>query len=124
MLGGYRAVDNAYLKGYPLGQIEITIYSKDAETLDGWVTKHSGPPSSREKTRYWSPVNYRVSVRAASRDGLLFDVVPVAGGPPIHCTAMFLGAAYVLIVSWWSDNATYGTTLQQYDLQMLADLQT
>jgi hypothetical protein len=116
-------VDPSYLNGYPKGQIEITIYSKDADTLDSWVTKHTGPQLSREKTRYWSPVTNRATLTVAGRDGLSFDWVPDAASVTIHATAVFLSTVYVLTVSWWSYDATYGTTLDQYRRQMLADLQ-
>jgi hypothetical protein len=123
MLGGYRAVDSAYLNKTPPGQIEITIYAKDADTLDGWVTKHSGPPASSDMNRYWSPVTNQTNVTVAGRGGLSFDWVPDSGSPTIHTTAIFLGASNVLTVAWWSYDPTYANSLQQYEQRMLADLQ-
>src|SRR2546428_2149202 len=51
----YRAVDNKYVSGYPPGQVELGIYTMDAETLSAWVAKHTGPaeaPSSQG--HYWA----------------------------------------------------------------------
>ena len=51
----YRAFDPVYKDTYPAGQLEIAIYTKDASTLSGWLTKHSGPVGSKDMTRYWTP---------------------------------------------------------------------
>src|SRR5438093_1126502 len=56
LLISYRAVDAQYANGYPPGQLEFVVYAKDADTLEGWVAKHSGPTSSTDITRYWTPV--------------------------------------------------------------------
>jgi hypothetical protein len=116
----FRAVDPKYLGTYPAGQIEIAIYSKDADTLSCWVAKHSGPPTSNDMSRYWTPPTNQLAVAVAGRPGLSFDWVSDMGGPTIHATSLFLGTAYVFVLQWWSSDASYATTVQQYARQMLA----
>jgi hypothetical protein len=118
----YRAVDPAYLKGYPPGEVEIGIYAKDADTLGAWVTKHSGPPTSSDNNRYWNPVTNRVTGTVSGHDGISFVWIPDTGKPIVHSTAVFLGTAYVLIVSWWTMDSTYSDALQRHHQQMVVDL--
>jgi hypothetical protein len=121
----YRAVDNKYLSGYPPGQIEVTIYSKDADTLSGWVTKHSAPPTSLDPNRYWTVATNQTPVTVGGRAGLSFDWVPITfGTTPVHATAFFVRATYVLLLKWWSADPSYAPTLQQYYTSMLNDLRT
>jgi hypothetical protein len=119
---GYRAVDPAYLNTYPPGQIELAIYTKDADTLGGWVAKHSGPPTSSSMTRYWTAATNQTPVTVNGQSGLSFDWVGDMGPPTIHDTAVFLGSAYILEVDWWSTDPSYAATLQEYHQQMLASL--
>jgi hypothetical protein len=118
----YRAVDPAYLKGYPPGEVEIGMYAKDADSLDAWVTKHSGPPSPTEDNRHWSAVTNRATVTVAGRDGISFDWSPDSGKSVIHSTCVFLGTTYVLMVAWWTTDAKYSDTIQHHHQQMLVDL--
>jgi hypothetical protein len=120
----YRAVENQYLQGYPPGQIEIAIYSKDADSLSGWVAKHSGPPTSSNQNRYWNDPTNQSAVRVNGRDGFSFDWLPDVGGATIHSTAVFLHAKYVLVLQWWSADSTYAATVKQYHSRMLTDLQS
>jgi hypothetical protein len=118
----YRIIDNRYIDGYPLGQIEISIYTRDAVSLRAWVAKHSGQPASSDLTRYWSPVANQSPVKVGGRDGLSFDWVPDRGGRTIHAVAVFQSTAHVLILDWWSFDPSYGVSLQQFHQQMLSDL--
>jgi hypothetical protein len=118
----YRAVDPRYLSGYPPGEIDLGIYAKDANTLVGWVTRHSGPSSSPDPNRLWSPVTNEATSTVAGHDAFSFDWVPDTGSSTLHTTAVFLGATYVLLVMWWSNDVSYAPTLQQYYQQMLTDL--
>jgi hypothetical protein len=118
----YRVVDSNYMSGYPPGQIEIAIYSKDAATLIDWVTKHSGPPTSPDPTRYWAAAANPTMVQVGTRDGLSFDWVPDTGSRTVHATATFLDATNVLVLQWWSVDITYSTLLNQYYQQMRNEL--
>jgi hypothetical protein len=118
----YRAVDSRYLSGYPPGDIPIGIYTKDTDTLTGWVAKHTGPPSSKDRGRYWSPVSNETLTVAGGLAGLSFDWVGDADPTTIHEIAFFLGTAYVLTIGWWSNDPTYKFSLHQFHQQMLQSL--
>jgi hypothetical protein len=118
----YRAVENCYVNTYPPGQIEIAIYSQDADAVAAWISKHSGPPTSSDPTRYWTPVTNQAAVTVAGQTGVSFDWVPDMMDKTIHATAIFLGTAYVLVIQWWSTEASYATTLHSYYQRMLTDL--
>jgi hypothetical protein len=122
LLMAYRAVDPVYQNSEPPGQLEIAIYSKDADTLTGWVAKHSGPPTSPDLTRYWIAATNQSPVTVNGQPGLAFDWVPDTGARTVHATACFLGTAYVIVLQWWSTDPSYAPTLQQYYQQMLAGL--
>jgi hypothetical protein len=121
LLDGWRAVDPVYLNRSPLGQVEITVYTRDATSIDTWISKHTGPAGSPEMTRYWSPVTKQSKLTVGDRSAVSFDWVPDTGRPTIHTTAIFLGATFVLTVAWWSYDSTYGTSLQRYHQQMLSE---
>jgi hypothetical protein len=118
----YRAVENCYVNTYPPGQIEITIYSKDADTVAAWISKHSGPATSSDPTRYWTPVTNQTAVTVTGQEGVSFDWVPDMKDKTIHATATFLGTAYVFVIQWWSNDTDYATTLHSYYQRMLTDL--
>ncbi len=122
LLMAYRAVDSSYLSTYPPGDIGVVIYSKDADTLSGWITKHSGPPTTSSPTRYWTAGANQTPVTVDGRDGLSFDWVPDTGGFTLHATAIFHRAAYVLVLQWWSVDPSYAATLERYHKRMLQDL--
>ena len=123
MLQAYRAVDPAYLNTYPPGQVEIAIYTKDADSLAAWVTKHSGPAGSNDLTRYWSPVTNQAPVALASQSGLAFDWVPDQGGGPIHAEVAFLGTTYVFLIQWWASEPSYEATVTDNYARMVASLE-
>jgi hypothetical protein len=119
----YRAVDSRYLSGYPPGDIDIGIYTKDADTLAGWVAEHTGPVTSSDMGRYWSPVTNETPVTVAGHAGLSFDWVGDSDPLTLHDTAVFLGTAYVLTIGWWSSVPVYASSMQRYHQQMLQSLQ-
>jgi hypothetical protein len=119
----YRTVETKYLNAYPPGEISIGIYSKDATTLSGWVTKHSGPQTPSDPNRYWTSATNQTPVTVGGKSGLSFDWPSINGTTTFHSTAFFLGTAYVLVSGWWSADSSYGATLKGYHQQMLSDLQ-
>jgi hypothetical protein len=104
------------------GEIEIGIYAGDADSLAGWVTKHTGPPNSGDPTRNWSPVTNETPITVAGQNGLSFDWVPDAEPPTVHDTIVFLGTAFVLAIGWWSSDPSYAPAVQQDHQQMLQSL--
>jgi hypothetical protein len=122
LLMTYRAVDRLYLNSYPPGQIEIAIYTQDASSPIDWVAKHSGPATSTDRSRYWSPVTNTATVSVAGKTGFSYDLVPDGFGTPVHATALFIGTRYVLVLDWWANDATYESTLSGYYVKMRSDL--
>src|SRR6266851_1848401 len=118
----YRAVAVGDLTNNPPpGQIEMTVYTSDADTLSGWLSKHSGPPSSSDMTRYWSPPTNQVEVTVQGRPRLSFDWIGDGeGAMTVHATALFLGTAYVFVLQWWSTFAPYSASIEDDYHQMLA----
>ena len=119
----YRAVETTYLNSYPPGDLSIAIYTKDADSLTAWVTKHTGPVDSPDHMRYWFSVSNQAVTTVAGKQALSFDWVPEGGSPTFHDTTIFLGASYVLTIAWWSSVPGYATTLRQYYARMIGDLQ-
>ena len=129
----YRAVETCYLKMFPPGQLEVTVYQRDADSLIAWVDKHTGSPAFTSGTdQYFSGVTHEVPVRVASRDALAFNWQPDAAPYTVHNTALFLGTAYVLVLGWWAEDAlglpspaaraAYAADLQADYEMMLANL--
>jgi hypothetical protein len=119
LLMSYRTLDPADTKGYPRGQIEIVIYTNDADTLAKWIAKHTGQPTSSDRARYWNSVSNQTSIRVGGREGLAFDWM---ANIAVHAAAIQLGTAYVLLIQWWSTDSTYAATMYAYYQQMLNQL--
>ena len=128
----YRAVENCYLKVPAPGQLEVTVYMKDADSLVGWIDKHTGSPAFISPNQYFSAVTREAPARAAGRDAMAFDWQPDATPHTVHNTTTFLGTQYVLVVGWWADDApgldhpgpraAFAAALQADYKHMLADL--
>jgi hypothetical protein len=123
LLVSYRAVDPIYQNGYPPGDLDFAVYAKDANSLSDWVTKHSGSSGSTDITRYWTPVANETPTTIGNSAALSFDWVPDMGDRTLHATILFFGSAYVLLVQWWSNDATYVDTLNKDYVQMLNSIQ-
>jgi len=133
LVESYRAVESCYLKVSPPGQLELTVYTKDADSLAGWVNNHTGSPAFISGTdQYFSGVSNQAPARVAGRDAMGFDWQPDAAPFTVHNTALFLGAAHVLVLGWWAEDApglpdaearaTYFAALHADYKEMLADL--
>src|SRR5438105_5925923 len=50
----YRVFDRKYTdpNGYPRGQVEFAIYSRDAASLPEWVARHTGEPTGPSATTF------------------------------------------------------------------------
>jgi hypothetical protein len=129
----YRVVETCYLSVAPPGELEVDLYLKDADSLAGWVDKHTGGPAFISGTdQYFSGVTHQAPVRVAGHDALAFDWQPDAAPYTVHNTAIFLGNANVLVLGWWavnapglpdaSTNAAYAAALGADYKKMLAGL--
>jgi len=121
-----RVVDKQYQNVSPPGQIDIGVYSIDADTLTAWVQKHTGPCGSQVSNAFfWDVVRNLTTVTAAGRQAVSFDwdMSSCGASLTVHETAFFMGSAYVFRLDWWALDPAYATTLQQYAQQILATFQ-
>lgn len=122
-LVAYRAVDNRFLEGYPPGQVEMGIYTKDAGSLTEWVQKHSdsvcGLPGNTGF--FWDVTNMK-PVTAAGLPAVSFDEDDTGCSPQAtaHVTVLFLGSAYVFRLDWYVSDPNYSAIVEQIAEQMLA----
>jgi hypothetical protein len=120
-LNEYRAVETRFLDAYPPGQVEVGVYTKDADTLSAWVQKHSAASCGLPGNPFfWATANLK-PVTAAGRDAVSFDTDPKGCGPSIavHNIVFFMSNGYIFQLDWYA-NTTYATTIQGVGQQMLA----
>lgn len=121
----YRAVDNRYLTGDPPGQVEIGLYLMDADTLQAWVIKHTGPAeASSNQEFYWGSATNVRTTTAAGRPALSFDYSSEGFRPPVHTTAFLQTPSRVMLIDWWSADPAYLATLEAVYQQMFTTLKT
>jgi hypothetical protein len=123
-LAAYRAVDDCYLGGYPGAQVEISVFTRDADPLTAWVTKHSRALCTDAGGYFWAVSNLR-STTAAARAAVTFDM-NLNGCPELsgvaHVTAFVLKSGSVFAFDWWSSDAGYAPTMHSIAEQMLASV--
>jgi hypothetical protein len=100
------------------------VYTMDADTLVGWVQKHSDSTCLIGKEYFWAVSNL-MSVTVSGRNAVTFDV-DTSGCPEgsgmIHDTAFLLGTGKVFRFSWWSSDPKYVSTMQAIAERMLASV--
>ncbi len=120
----YRAVDNCYLGGYPPGQVELGVYTKDADTLNAWVQKHSDTDcGGANSTAFIFGVSSLTATTAAGHDAVSFDDQGSGCGGPAykgHSTVFFLDLQHVFMLDWWTSGPDHAPTVQAIGSQMLA----
>ena len=122
-LAEFRAVDTCFLGSYPRGQVEMGIYTQDADTLTAWVSKHSVARCTDSGGFFWGVSNLK-SVTAAGRDAVAFDEASTCEGPStIHDTVLLLKSGKVFRFDWWSTDPNYTATIQGIAQQMLDSLE-
>jgi hypothetical protein len=118
-----RAVERRFLGKEPPGQVAFGVRANDANTLNAWVQKHTGPCGSPDSAAYyWDKISNVTAVKAGGRDALSFDWDQQACGTPLtlHLTAFAMGPSYIFVFSWWSSDAAYAGTVRGAGEQMLA----
>lgn len=120
-----RAVDTQYLANYPPGQVQIALYSMDAETLRGWINKHIGPQMSTDPQHYWDTTSNVTDVTMAGQLALAFDYTLIGPEAPEtnHAVAVVHGS-YVLVVGWWAYQASYRATIGNVGQGMVTSVRT
>jgi hypothetical protein len=115
----FRAVDNAYLNGYPPGQVEIGIYAMDADTLTNWIAKHTGEFTPTNRSMYWKKTSNLHTAFNVGRPAISFDYEVLGFPVAVHATAFLQNASRVTVFIWWS-NPSYASSIQTVAGQMLA----
>jgi hypothetical protein len=119
----YRAVDDCYSGGYPPGQVELGVFTNDADTLTAWVQKHSDVDCAGTNTKaFIFGVSNTQSVTVDGRAAIAFDDKSSGCGGPASSgqeTAFLLSPQYVFMVGWWSAGPDYAPTLRQITSEML-----
>jgi hypothetical protein len=121
-----RAVDSQYLANYPPGQVQIALYSMDADTLRGWINKHIGPQVSNDPQHYWDTTSNVTDVTMAGLPALAFDYALIGPEAPEtnHAVAVMHGSNYVLVVEWWAYQASYRATIGNVGQGMVTSVNT
>jgi hypothetical protein len=118
-----RAVETRYANDYPPGQVEIYTYSMDANSLEAWITKHTGPAEAPEsQAHYFTNTSNVTTATLVGRQAISFDY-SVTGFPAISHAMVFLQtSSRVFLIAWWSDTPQYAATIQPVFRQMLTSL--
>ena len=121
-----RAVDKQYIANYPPGQVQIQLYSMDADTLRAWINKHIGPQMSTDPQHYWDTTSNVSDVTMAGRSALAFDYTLFGPEAPEtnHAVAVVHGSKYVLVVEWWAYQASYRATIGSIGEGMVTSVKT
>jgi len=122
MLATYRAVDDCYVR-YPPGQVELGVFSYDANSLTAWVQKHSDVGcAGSNTTAFIFGVSNLHAVTAAGRPAISFDDKFSGCGGPAGAgqeTAFLLSPNYVFMIGWWSSGSSYAPTVRGIASEML-----
>ena len=122
----YRAYDPQYTtNGYPRGQVEFAIYTKDAANLADWVARHTGPPTAptANPITYWDKTSNIQSTVAAGRDAIYFEWTTASGPTTVHVIAFFWKSSSVFRLDWWAVDSAYLSTMESTGRQMLDSFQ-
>lgn len=126
MLAIYWAVDKCYVGGYPPGQVELGVFTNDADSLSAWVQKYSDVDcaGSNAKAFIFGVANMQ-TITAAGRTALSFDDKSSGcGGPAFvgHETVFLLKTNQVFMLGWWSAVARpdYAPTVREIASEVLA----
>jgi hypothetical protein len=124
-LQSYRAYDpQQVVNGYPRGQIEFAIYTKDANSVRDWVARHTGAPSGPAVTPviYWETISKFQQTTAAGRDAVYFDAM-MGPSATLHTMAFLWKSSYVFRLDWWSNDLSYAPTVESIGRQMIDSFQ-
>ena len=114
-----------FLGNYPPGQVEFSVRARDADTLNAWIQKHTGPcGSDGSKEYYWDTLSNLTSLMVAGHDARSFDWNMAQacgeGATTFHFTTFFMGRPYVFVLDWWSTDPAYVAEVHRVADQMLA----
>jgi hypothetical protein len=127
VLVAYGAADKCFDRTTPTGSIRVEVYTKDAETLAGWVKQHSDNAHCLGGPGLFVFVTNLQHATVGGRDELSFDQDIIHCGEPtgnvvMHNAVFFLSSGYVFVFEWPSVDGTYGSTIQTIAERMLASV--
>jgi hypothetical protein len=95
----------------------------DANSLEAWITKHTGPAEAPEsQAHYFTNTSNVTTATLVGRQAISFDY-SVTGFPAISHAMVFLQtSSRVFLIAWWSDTPQYAATIQPVFRQMLTSL--
>lgn len=118
----YRVVDKC-LQQFPPGQIELGVFTYDANSLTAWVQKHSDVDCAGSNTSaFIFGVSNMHSVTVAGRAALTFDDKFSGCGGPAGSgqeTVFLLSPNYVFMLGWWAARSAYAPTISAVASKML-----
>jgi hypothetical protein len=95
-----RFFDEKFAGTYPEGQVDISVYVKDADSLNEWVTKHSSTSTAPDDPQiYYRDVSSLTPGTANERPAVTFDWNAAEIGP-VHVVAFFSGTR-VVALDWF-----------------------
>jgi hypothetical protein len=120
-----RAVDDKYLNGYPVGQVEISVVANSGNSLRDWIASHVGQQGSGDANRFWDSTSNLADIQVAGRSAVGFDYVLVGPESPVnfHAAAFVLPEGSVLLIDWWAYSGDYGPTIASVAQQMIGSIQ-
>jgi hypothetical protein len=99
-----RSVDDKYLKGYPAGEVDISVVANSDNSLRDWVASHIGAPYSGDTNHFWDSTSNLADIQIAGRPAVAFDYVEVGPDSPVnfHAAAFVLPEGSVFLIVWWA----------------------
>jgi hypothetical protein len=120
-----RVVDDRYLAGQPVGEVDIATVPNSGNSLSDWVAAHIGKPYSGDANHLWDSTSNLTNIQIDGRPAIGFDFVLVGpdGPPGFHAAAFLLPEGSVFLIDWWSFSADYAPTMAGVAQQMIESFQ-
>ncbi len=119
-----RVVDKRFASDFPPGQITIFVFSKDAESPDEWVARHSasGPPPPDVETLqlFFFNITNLNQISVAGRTGVSFDWTVKGEGAGLLHTTVFFSGSHVIAIGWEASDPAYVITAESLFEQVIA----
>jgi len=113
------------LKGYPAGEVDISVVANSDNSLRDWVASHIGAPYSGDTNHFWDSTSNLADIQIAGRPAVAFDYVEVGPDSPVnfHAAAFVLPEGSVFLIVWWAFSSDYGPAIASVAHQMIATIQ-
>jgi hypothetical protein len=112
-----RFFDQKFAAGDLAGQVELAVFTKDADSLESWLAKHSSDDYPDDSQVYYNQVSNQASTTVNNRSAISFDWKAAEIGP-VHVVAFFIDGR-VFQIDWFGDDPTYAGTIEPIFDRML-----